>query len=552
MKKGQEKATAASLVATIAGLIILYIIFLPPQDRAELLGEQPSSISGGGSPTTHETTRNDSIFSASPGKIFYQKLDEFEYDLSAFTLMKTTGASVISTANNFRVRNGWFDKITKNVTFTIADAENTDNVMLSFGAQRHTGTLTIKLNGAGIYDFEIDTQSPNPISLDKTLLKNGKNTLEFSVSGVGPRFWTTNEYSLHDIKIVGDVTDTTRQESKNTFYISPEESQNLEKAELKFNPDCRPSQTGILDVLLNQRSIFSGIPDCGTLNKYTFSPSLLNIGKNSINFKTGAGSYLVDQISVKTFLKQPVQPTFYFDLDENLFNKDKESVARCGDVDGICPNGCGKDLDKDCCFEEFPTGFFCKTKTEYIGDRCVGFVDKGSCNRCSSGYKDKNGEGASACEDLCGDDSDGSCPHGCLAKYDKDCCFELSEEQFWCKDLPITGEDFICMNDLTTSTCQNCETGYEAEGTGFDCKPITEEKKTDLEKGTDIILIFRFTESREDKEAEVWINGKQTSFATRESSYRKNINEFVEPGTNSILIKPKTDLDIRELQVKFD
>ena len=71
-------------------------------------------------------------------------------------------------------------------------------------------------------------------------------------------------------------------------------------------------------------------------------------------------------------------------------------------------------------------------------------------------------------------------------------------------------------------------------------------------KGLDVLLIFRFTESRDYKEAEVWVNGKQTGFDTRESSYRKNINDLVEPGTNSIRIRPLTDLDIREIEVKFE
>ena len=79
-----------------------------------------------------------------------------------------------------------------------------------------------------------------------------------------------------------------------------------------------------------------------------------------------------------------------------------------------------------------------------------------------------------------------------------------------------------------------------------------EDDEEELKSGIDIMLILRFTESREEKEADVWINGKQTSFLTRESSYRRNIDDFVEPNTNSIRIRPRTDLDIRELEVKLD
>lgn len=496
--------------------------------------------------------KNETIFKTSPGKILYQKLDEYEYDLPAFTIIKTSSASVLANVNNFRVRNGVFDKVIKNVSFKIKSLDNTDNVLLSFGTPRHSGTLTIMLNGDVIFDFDIDSASPQPISLDKAYLKQGNNMLEFRVSGVGLRFWKTNEYSFTGMKITADVSDISRQESQNTFYVSPEEGENIEKAVLKFNPDCRTTDAGLLDVTVNGRNVFSGIPDCGTLNTYDISPSILNVGKNTVNFKTDQGSYLVDQIMVKTMLKEPIQPTFYFELDEKYFKNIRKTEERCGDFDGICPDGCSEDLDYDCCFEEYPNGYWCDVKTELLGDRCVGFVDDNQCQRCKSGYEDADGDAAEACKELCGDDNDDSCPNGCLAKYDKDCCFDRGGDQYWCESLPVTGEDFICLNELTQSTCTNCQTGYDAEGSSFSCQKPTTDTETELKSGLDLVLILRFTESREDKEAEVWINGKQTSFATRESSYRRNIDDFIEPGTNSILIKPKTDLNIRELEVKFD
>jgi hypothetical protein len=557
MKRGAQTATAASLVATIAGLIILYILFLPPSERADLLGETPSGTSGAGSSTgtsgnAKGLITNETIFKASPGKIYYQKLDEYEYDLPAFTLFKTTGGSVITNINSFRVRNGAFDKSKKNITFNIKEVANVDNVMLSFNAIRHTGTLTIRLNGAEIYQFEVDKTTPDPISLDKAGIAPGKNMLEFSVSGVGMQFWKTNEYSFSGMKITADVTDTSRQESKNSFYISPEESGNMQKAQLKFNPDCRTSEAGVLEVTVNGKSIFSGVPDCGSLNTYDISPSQLNAGRNTVNFRTDRGSYLVDHIQVRTELKEPIQPTYYFDIEDKYFRNIASTEERCGEYDGICPDNCGKELDYDCCFEENPQGFWCDVKTNYIGDRCVGFVEENQCTKCQSGYEDSDGKSPEACKKKCGDDNDDSCPSGCKAKYDKDCCFDKPGNQYFCNDLPITGEDFTCMDELTQSTCQNCPTGYVAEGTNFNCDKPQGETEAKLKSGLGITLIFRFTESREDKEAEIWINGKQTSFATRESSFRRNINEFIEPGTNSILIRPKTDLNIRELEVKFD
>jgi hypothetical protein len=290
MRRGAEKGTAASLIATIAGLIVLYILFLPPAERASLLDEQsPSIVTTGSRPAATSSpalTRNQSVFKTSPGRISYQNLDEYEYNLAAFTLFKTTDAKVIDSVNNFRIRNGWFDKVPKNVTFTIPDLDNTENVMMSWNAPRHQGTLTVLLNGAEIYSFDVESSSPTPIALKKQYLKKGENILTFKVSPVGMRFWSTNEYSFSDVKIVGDITDTARQESKNSFYISPEEGESLEKATLRFNPDCNVREAGVLEVTLNGRSVFTGVPDCGILNTYDLSPSLLNTGKNTVSFRT--------------------------------------------------------------------------------------------------------------------------------------------------------------------------------------------------------------------------------------------------------------------------
>ncbi|MFH1510674.1 MAG: hypothetical protein ABIF10_03200 [Candidatus Woesearchaeota archaeon] len=549
MKRSQQ-ASAATLIGVITLLILFYILFLPPDERAALLDEQPSKISSSSPTYTDHSVKNKTVFVASPGKISYQSLDEIEYDLPAFTLSKTSEARVIQSINNFRVRNGWFDKTPKTIAFGIDDLQNTENILLSFNAPRHKGTLTVKLNSQNIYEFDIETSSPSPISLNKRLLAEGENILEFSISSVGARFWATNEYSFSDMKITADITDNSRQESRNTFYISPEEGENIEKATLRFNPECNTRDVGTLDVSINGKSIFTGVPDCGTVNSVVLSPSMLNIGKNSVRFKTEKGTYLIDQIQVRTELEEPVQPTWYFELESDLF-KTKGKEERCGETDGVCPDDCNEDLDRDCCFEKYKPGYWCDVKTDYIGDRCVGFVDEKECARCQSGYEDKDGQPPEKCENLCGDDTDDECHYGCKPKYDKDCCWNIREDQYWCDDLPITGEDFVCIPELTTSTCQNCQTGYKSENRRYDC-PASEEDESELRSGVDLTLIFRFTESGETKEAEMWINGKATGFSTRESSFRKNINNLVEPGTNSIRLKPKTDLDIRELEISLD
>ncbi len=194
--------------------------------------------------------------------------------------------------------------------------------MLSFTAKQHKGILTIKLNNVNIFESEITTSNPKPITLKKDYLE-GNNILEFSVSGTGIRFWSTNVYSLDDIKIVGDVADISKQESKNIFFISENEKLNLERAKLRFLPQCKPEDAGKLDVLINYQEVFSGIPDCGGINVYSFSTNVLHKGDNNIVFKTDKGSYLIEQIKVQTSLRELTYPTYYFEVNETAFERIK-------------------------------------------------------------------------------------------------------------------------------------------------------------------------------------------------------------------------------------
>ncbi len=324
-KRGQGATNAATLVALIAALIILYILFLPPSEREELLN---GNVTGEGE--AEAEGENETILRENVGRLDFLKVDEYEHDIPSFTLYKTTEAVEIERLNAFNTRNSWFDKKAREASFTIEDMENTKNVFLTFTATRHKGILIIRLNGEVIFESETGI-NVEPVSLPQSLLRN-ENKLEFSVSDVGWAFWSTNEYSLTNIKIIADITDITRQEAQNVFYVISTEVYNAERATLRFNPDCTTGQVGVLGISLNSYNIFSGIPDCGILNKIDFSPDLLNSGTNKLIFKTDKGSYLIDQIKVTTKLKELIYPTYYFDLEkgqmDDIEDDDRDLIMR--------------------------------------------------------------------------------------------------------------------------------------------------------------------------------------------------------------------------------
>ena len=334
MRNAQSGVNAAVLVAIIAGLIILYIIFLPEAERESLLENKSiSKTSGKGTLVDDE----DILLREFPGR-----LDDVEGVIDKaipnIFLFETTNAKEIEKINPLVVRNGLFDKKDRSVSFGIDDLENTDNVILSFRAGKHDGILTIKLNNEIIYESDIESEIVSPIKLSKSLLEDS-NTLEFSVSSVGFRFWKTNEYSLEDIKIIADITDKSKQESRNVFILTATELFNIEKADLRFVPYCKSeAKVGVLDVFVNSREVFSAVPVCEDAYRQPIPLGILDEGENRIVFRTNKGSYSVEQVKVEFVEKEVRTKVYFFEVNQSVINKiksgDKDVVLTIEFADG--------------------------------------------------------------------------------------------------------------------------------------------------------------------------------------------------------------------------
>lgn len=313
MSKSQSGINAAVLIAIIAGLIILYILFLPSVERERFLEGKEKKT---------ETIKEEDkiLLKEFPGRIDIIK-DIEEKDIPNVFLFETTNAKELEKFNPFIVRYGWFDKKAKTLTFSFENVENIDNVILTFSAKKHDGVLSIKLNNELIFENDIESETVEPITLRKGSLDK-QNTLEFSVSSVGYKFWRTNEYTLDGIRIIGDITDKSRQEAQNVFNLKSEEFINIEKATLKFIPYCsNVPDVGVLEISINGRNIFSAIPVCEDAYRQIIPTGIFNSGANNIIFKTNKGSYSIEQIKFEFEAKETKTKVFFFEINETFFKK---------------------------------------------------------------------------------------------------------------------------------------------------------------------------------------------------------------------------------------
>ncbi|MBI3052139.1 hypothetical protein HYY74_06840 [Candidatus Woesearchaeota archaeon] len=325
-KKGQSAGGAASLIAAILGLMLLYILFLPPEAREELLGTNTTTgeVKGISEPSRI-------LLLEKPGTVFRAKQDQFEHNLNAFNLYAKSEDRVMKSIGSVFVESKSGSTKKRTVAFS-AEPGKTGNAQLSFQVKDHSGRLIVSLNDQEIFNGE--ASGAQLIGLDNL---QDDNVLEFSAPETGFAFWQRNFYEMTDAKITATVSQTEGLEAKQTFIIGTEEINGLESANLLYFVYCRVTEAGSLRVFVNDGLVHSGVPDCGSPVKLPIDAGLLSRGVNTVRFSADSGSYLMDQVQVKTKLRQPIDPIYFFEVNDTQYawinNNTFDTFLRMGFVD---------------------------------------------------------------------------------------------------------------------------------------------------------------------------------------------------------------------------
>src|SRR3989338_859372 len=332
MKRGQA-AGAGILVAVIAIAIITFVIFISPEERSQLLDEDFSDTTGTSrADELEDATTSVNLLKESPGRIDFLSQTEIDHPLPSVNIYTKTESQVLAEKASTFAKKSVFSEEQGNFKFTLGDIGLTENVLLAFEVSDISGRLMVSLNGENIFDGELKEGNPAPILLPQSFLKKD-NELIFTLSSPGFAFWKTNKVVLQNVKIVADVTDIDVRSSRHTFLVSETEKRNLEKATLKFEPDCRFGEVGPLLVSLNGEELYNAVPDCDlAFVPIEFSPDLLIQGENSVTFTTTTGVYVLSHVVIESELTEIEFPTYYFELSqedyEDVKNEDKRGRLR--------------------------------------------------------------------------------------------------------------------------------------------------------------------------------------------------------------------------------
>ena len=338
-KRGQSAAGAAVLLAVIAGILIMFIVMAPPAQRAEILGETVNTSST----TLNKASTVQNLLVASPGRIDYLATNEIEHPLPAVNVYTQMESKILAEKNTGYAKRGVFYSNDITLKFDLQELADTEKALLNFKVISVKGKIIVSLNGEEVFNSAVDTDNPVTVSLPKSSLKE-ENELLISATSPGLAFWSTNEIQLESLKVVGEVTNKEAQYAKETFLVSKTEKSNLEKAVLKFQPDCKVGEAGKLKVSINLNEIYEGFPDCDlAMIPIEFSPSSLQEGENQLNFMVEKGTYALSHIFLISKLKEVDYPIYYFDLSyeqyQEVQNEEKKVRLKVEFVDIAESNG---------------------------------------------------------------------------------------------------------------------------------------------------------------------------------------------------------------------
>lgn len=315
-KLGQAESTApaAILVIVILAVTLLYILFMSPEDRNELLNiskDGNSNNNGAAVVNAYKT-----FLQEQPGNIYAQIESSYKHTIPEFYLYQKSQGLEIADWSSIYTSSSFFSKRTKNLDLYIDNPAYISDSYITFNVKKSEGILEIALNDELIYEGIASLGTINPIKIPTKLLKDS-NVLEFSVVSPGLSFWKTNEYVLENIKVVANQL-TIEDESSANFFVYENEISDPKRAILKFYADCAQSQMSSLYVSINGVKVLNTVPSCGDLNMVEFSPQILRIGDNKIAFNSNSNAK-IREITVDIEANEQVNPTYYFNMNDTEY-----------------------------------------------------------------------------------------------------------------------------------------------------------------------------------------------------------------------------------------
>ncbi len=321
-KKGEQEGKAVgTLILVIALAMLLYVLFIPPEDRDILLNQNGSSNT--------LSTINDKLelLSENPGFVSREQKELTEHNMIPVNLYIKNEPKSLNIAQSISITKGLFSKSFPTLHFNI-DKKDLSKVSLFFGVAQADGELRISVNGNQFYS-ETLSNGVKIIEIPQAFLVEKNNELVFSVSSPGLSFWSTNQYVLNDIGLKEEFELINSKEER-MFNIAEVEKDSLQSATVQFFQVCNmklPKSTVPLKVYFNDNPV----PALSTMIRCTSTKQSFDLDIN--NFKTGqnkilfvleeAGDFTLNELKVVAEAKQTDYPSYSFAVSKDQYDNIK-------------------------------------------------------------------------------------------------------------------------------------------------------------------------------------------------------------------------------------
>ncbi len=320
-KRAQGASHAATLIIFVGMMIVIYILMLSPEDRADLLNDTNSSNGGSTGPGGEDNITI--LLDESPGSLFPTEQTSFDHPLSQLILSAASEDNLLLSQPSLYIMTSKMNKKTEPLQFKFdQNKQKINGLLLSFNVESASGRLLIDLNGNEIFNGELESGSQQPIQINPTFVKDS-NTLTFSVSEVPwYRFWSRNQYELRELKLISSTQDLEGMQSTTTFRLSDQEVDEFKSGYVRFTVECGgDKQSGRLRVRLNDNLISSSVPDCLAVEKIDITKEDLTAGKNDLSFELSEGTLYLTNLAAHIEINAPRWPIYYFDINSTVWNR---------------------------------------------------------------------------------------------------------------------------------------------------------------------------------------------------------------------------------------
>ena len=311
MKKAQTSLMV--LIILIALFMVIYVLILPPSEREVLLNQ---SFDDDLNDDEEDSVSTRNLLSEVPGDVFPITSNEQVHSMNSVNLYIKDEPGLKDLSSGFTVSSSLFGNKEKELSFSVDDLEDLDELVLEFVVDVSDGELIVELNEFEVMQEVVLGKVKVVLPLNEV---EDNNVLLFKTSGIGAVFWRGHEYAIRDVKLK-QVFERDNSEEVRSFVLNDDEFGNLDGATLRYSVFCNKGQ-GTLDIKMNGGFLSSESLSCvGDNKRVELSKNVLNSGENLLSFSVDRGDYLIDNLRVETSLTRSEFKKYTFLLTDGEFD----------------------------------------------------------------------------------------------------------------------------------------------------------------------------------------------------------------------------------------